>query len=109
MVWILIALAVLVVLALVAFGVTKGRSARLRQQFGPEYDRAVEAHGDRRQAEAGLRQVARKRDELDIRPLSVASRDGYVARWRAAHARLVRAPRPAPPRAGAPRGQGPRP
>jgi hypothetical protein len=92
MVWILIALAVLVVLALVAFGVIKGRSARLRQQFGPEYDRAVEAHGDRRQAEAGLRQVARKRDELDIRPLSVASRDGYVARWRAAQARFVDAP-----------------
>src|SRR5918993_1487366 len=92
MVWILIALAVLVVLALVAFGVTKGRSARLRQQFGPEYDRAVEAHGDRRQAEAGLRQVARKRDELDVRPLSVASRDGYIARWRAAQARFVDAP-----------------
>jgi hypothetical protein len=92
MVWILIALAVIVVLALVAIGVTRGRSARLRHQFGPEYDRAVEARGDRRQAEAGLRELARKRRDLDIRPLSVASRDGYVARWRAAQARFVDAP-----------------
>jgi hypothetical protein len=89
-------LILLLVLVAVAIGVavlaTRARSTALRERFGAEYDRAVEEHGDRRRAEAGLRAVAKRRVELDIRPLSAESRDRYVLRWRDAQSRFVDAP-----------------
>ena len=91
MLWLIL----LLVVAAVVVGVVvarKSRSTSLRERFGAEYDRAVEEHGDRRKAEAGLRAVAKRRVELDIQPLATASRDRYVLRWRDAQARFVDAP-----------------
>jgi len=91
MLWLIL----LLVVAAVIVGVVlarKSRSTALRERFGAEYERAVEEHGDRRKAEAGLRAVAKRRVELDIQPLGTASRDRYVLRWRDAQARFVDAP-----------------
>jgi hypothetical protein len=91
MLWLIL----LLVVAAVVVGVVvarRYRSTALRERFGAEYDRAVEEHGDRRKAEAGLRAVAKRRVGLDIQPLATASRDRYLRRWRDAQARFVDAP-----------------
>lgn len=91
MLWLIL----LLVVAAVVVGVIvarRSRSTALRERFGAEYDRAVEEHGDRRKAEAGLRAVAKRRTGLDIQPLATASRDRYLRRWRDAQARFVDAP-----------------
>lgn len=72
------------------------RSHQLQKGFGPEYDRAVEERGgDRREAEAELRERRNRRDQFDIRELDPAARDRYAERWRAAQRRFVDQPAPA--------------
>ena len=54
--WILIALAVLVLLAFAAWSILRAwRRQRLRERFRPEYDRSVAETGKPRRAEAELR------------------------------------------------------
>ena len=90
-IWILVAIAVVIVIAAVAFIATRGRrdSDRLKQRFGPEYDRTVSEAGDERAAEKELIARERKRDKLDIRPLSPAALDGFANRWRAVQTAFV--------------------
>jgi hypothetical protein len=89
-VWIVIVVAVVVVLALVAWSMMRRRrSTQLREGFGPEYDRTVEERGSRRQAEAELADREKRREQLDIRPLTPAARDRYMDRWRDTQARFV--------------------
>ena len=78
MMWLILLLVLVVVGVAVAVVAMRSRSTALRERFGTEYDRAVEEHGDRRKAEAGLRAVAKRRVELDIRPLAPASRDRCI-------------------------------
>ena len=81
MTWILL---VILVAALVAIGfvvIDRRRSAELQQQFGPEYERAVEQHG-RRAAESDLRRRLARRRSADVRELSGEARERLVARWR---------------------------
>jgi hypothetical protein len=65
----------------------------LQQRFGPEYERTVERAEDRKQAEADLAARAKRRDELDIRPLPAAARDRYVEEWQRVQSRFVDDPR----------------
>ena len=82
--WIVIAIVVLaVVVAAVSSMIGRRRTERLRQGFGPEYDRTVESTGDQATAEAELRDRQRRHDELDLRPLAPEARRrvrGRVAR-----------------------------
>jgi FtsZ-interacting cell division protein ZipA len=87
---IVIVVVLLVVLGL--FAARQQRSRRLRQQFGPEYDRTVDAAGDRRQAESELRERTERRQRLDIVPLDPADRDRYLEAWRQTQARFVDEP-----------------
>jgi FtsZ-interacting cell division protein ZipA len=87
---ILIVLAVLVVLAL--FLSRQRRSRKLKEQFGPEYDRTVAEAGDRKEAEARLQERTERRQQLDIVPLDPADRDRYVEAWRQTQARFVDEP-----------------
>ena len=87
--WILIAIGV-VVAALAAFGaVTRRRTVRLRERFGPEYDRTVESRGGRREAEAELGSRVERREKLEIRPLSPEARARYQEAWLEVQARFV--------------------
>jgi len=71
-------------------------SQQLQQGFGPEYERTVEERGgDRREAEAELRERQQRRDTFEIRELEPAARDRYAERWRAAQRRFVDEPAPA--------------
>ena len=83
---------VLVVVAALAVLAAANRRRRLRQRFGPEYDRAVTEHDSKRQAEAELAERERRVSKLDIRPLSPAARAKYSAEWTAVQEQFVDAP-----------------
>ncbi len=88
-VWIVIALAI-VVLAVIGWLVWSSmRTRRLRTTFGSEYDRAVDEAPSQRDAEATLDDRRKRRDDLDIRPLSAEARTRYADDWRAVQARFV--------------------
>ena len=70
----------------------KRRSDRLHQRFGPEYERAVDEHGDRGRAEAALEDRKERVEQLHLRPLSPEQRDRFGPEWRHLQARFVDVP-----------------
>jgi hypothetical protein len=88
---VVVAVVAVLLLLLVSAAVAKraGRRRRLRQRFGPEYDRAVGAAGNSRDAEADLSARAKERDQLTIKPLSRSQRDRYDQDWRQIQAEFV--------------------
>ena len=88
--WILIAIAVVVVLAAIAWSAYKTRRRKgLQDQFGSEYDRTVADAPNRRKAESELSERQKRREELEIRPLQEQSRDRYASEWHNTQARFV--------------------
>lgn len=91
--WIaLVAVAVLVVIALIAAGVRRSRTARLREHFGSEYDHAVRTAGSRSAAEEALLARAEEVKQFDIRPLTAVESDRYRGEWKKIEARFVERP-----------------
>jgi hypothetical protein len=90
-------LAVVVVVLAVALFLARRRSEQrsgaLRDQFGPEYERAIAQHGDRSRAERELLSRRNRLDELDIRALSDAEADRFSAAWASVQQRFVDDPR----------------
>ena len=68
------------------------RTARLRTQFGAEYDRAVKEDGGRRHAEAGLKERTARVQSLNIRPLTAGDRARFGESWSRVQARFVDGP-----------------
>ena len=91
-VWILIAIAAVVVVVGITLAARQRQTAALRQRFGPEYDREVEARQDRRAAEAELRGRERRRAKLDIKPLPESTRARYAQEWQDVQERFVDQP-----------------
>ena len=90
--WIIVAVAVEIAIVAVWRIVAERRTARLRRDFGPEYERTLTEEGDRRDAERALRDREARRDRLDIRPLSAESRARYADEWLEVQARFVDEP-----------------
>jgi hypothetical protein len=90
--WILIVIAAVAVVAIIAIATRQRRTAALRQRFGPEYDRAVQAREGRRPAEADLRDREKQRAQLDIRPLPEDVRASFAEEWREVQERFVDQP-----------------
>jgi len=89
-IWIVIALAVVVVIAAALWAFTKKRrSDQLRQGFGPEYDRTVNAYGNRGRAEHELTTRKERVEKLNIRPLEPSERTRFVDAWHSTQARFV--------------------
>ncbi len=65
---VIIAVVVVAVGAIVAYYLQRRRSEKLRQHFGPEYDRAVAEGGDRHRAEATSGGTHRARKEISPSP-----------------------------------------
>ena len=87
---------VIVVAAVVVAVMMANRRRRLKERFGPEYDRAVTERGSRREAEAELAGRERHHRELDIRPLSPAARvPVFMPEWTAVQEQFVDAPQAA--------------
>jgi hypothetical protein len=91
--WIVIVIAILVIVAVAAVLTTRQRRrAGLQDRFGPEYTRTVESAEDRRAAENELLNREKQRAKLDIKPLTEASRERYIAQWRVIQERFVDEP-----------------
>jgi hypothetical protein len=84
---------IIVVAAIAFFMLQRQRSDRLRQRFGPEYDRAVCESGSTRRAESQLHQREERVQKFNIRPLAPADRDRFLARWTQVQSRFVDDPR----------------
>jgi hypothetical protein len=65
------------------------RSRRLREKFGPEYERAVQRTDDRRRAESELEARQRRVEKFDIRDIRPDEATRYSAAWKAVQARFV--------------------
>jgi hypothetical protein len=91
--WIVIAAAVVIVVAMaviVARSVNRRkRSERLKNHFGPEYERAVGEAGDQRAGEKELVARERKRQKLDIVALSPEAHAKYAEHWRTVQTAFV--------------------
>ena len=87
---IVVAVVLVLIVAAVALSVyRKKQTDQLRNDFGDEYERAVELGGDRRSAESELRERRKMHDSLDIRPLTTLEAGGFASRWRDVQARFV--------------------
>ncbi|MGB3165250.1 MAG: hypothetical protein WBA68_00535 [Alteraurantiacibacter sp.] len=77
----------LIVVALVAIGILvwmtmrKKHTDQLRGKFGDEYDRTLEAQGDRAAAEAALEERQERVDNLDIRRLTADEHSRFADEW----------------------------
>lgn len=84
---------VLLVGALLAWlFIQRNRTRELRDRYGEEYDRTLEAKGGRRSAEADLVEREERVKKLEIRPLSASERDRFAAEWKDTKALFVDSP-----------------
>jgi hypothetical protein len=92
-VWILIAAAAVIVVALVAWQITKQRRTKqLKSQFGPEYDRTVGSAESKKEAESDLAARQERREQIEVRQLSSAARERYTSQWQTVQAQFVDSP-----------------
>ena len=87
-----VVLVLLVVAGAVAWRKRRQRTEQLRGTFGSEYDRTVESSDKKRHAERQLAERKERHDELEIRPLSAASRQRYLTAWDGVQNRFIDAP-----------------
>jgi len=92
---VLAAVVILIVAVLVWLYVRKRRrtTAGLREKFGPEYDRAVLAHGSGRKAESKLEDREKRVEKLKIRDLDSTEHERFSKRWESVQSRFVDSPR----------------
>ena len=89
-----LAVAVIVIIAVGAWLYVRkrrGTTAGLRQKFGPEYDRAVLAHGSK--AEAKLADREKRIEKLNIRDLDLMEHERYSKQWQSVQSRFVDSPK----------------
>ncbi|WP_225878178.1 hypothetical protein [Spongiactinospora rosea] len=93
LIWVAVVVAVVVAIIAVGYVVLQHqRRHRLRERFGPEYERTITERESRRDAERELRAREERVAELDIRPLSPEARQGYAAKWTEVQERFVDSP-----------------
>lgn len=84
-----------IIIAVAVFASRSARSRRLQQRFGPEYDRAVRAAGDRSTAERDLTARETRVKRMHIEELPAGARERYTEEWRTVQTRFVDQPREA--------------
>ena len=88
-----VAILVIVILTWLYVGKRRSTTAELRQKFGPEYQRAVLAHGSERKAEATLADREKRVEKLNIRDLDPMERERFSKRWEVVQSRFVDSPK----------------
>jgi hypothetical protein len=83
---------VVIAVAVVAAGITATRRRRLREHFGPEYDRVLEETASHRKADAVLTERERRVKGLEIHPLDPATHAKRAGQWGDVQERFVDAP-----------------
>ncbi|HYK23157.1 MAG TPA: hypothetical protein VEU75_00675 [Candidatus Acidoferrum sp.] len=90
----LVVLVAVILIAAVGFLLSrKKRSQRLRERFGPEYDRVVRKEGEVRRAEGVLEMRSKRREKFELRPLSSTMRDDFTQRWLTVQSQFVDDPK----------------
>ena len=94
----LIVLAVVAIVIIAALGwlylrKRRNASAALRQKFGPEYDRAVLAHGSERKADLKLSDREKRVEKLNIRDLDSTECERFSKQWESVQSRFVDSPK----------------
>ncbi len=83
-------IAVLVMFAVAALLILRSRkSDKLKQRFGPEYDRVVQQRGNSRLAEAVLSEREKRVEKFAIDPLPAGDRERYADEWAGVQRRFV--------------------
>ena len=86
----IVVVAVIVLLAVGAYMLMRQReSSRLRERFGPEYDRTVEEAGGRRDAERELSERTQRVEKLRLRQIEPDQRSAFAEAWRSTQTRFV--------------------
>ncbi|MET8030620.1 hypothetical protein [Streptomyces avermitilis] len=84
---------IVVVIALVAVAAALlMRRRKLRERFGPEYERTMESADNRMAGERELRAREKRHDALDIKPLDNNVRDRYTRDWTSVQEEFVDRP-----------------
>lgn len=91
---IVIVVVIVIIVALGAFAETT-RRRRLKERFGPEYERAVADQNSTLRAEAELTSRQRRVSKLNIRPLDKSARASYSADWMVIQEHFVDSPKTA--------------
>ena len=90
---VLVAVIFLVIGVVIAMAVTRAqRTKRLRERFGPEYERAVNEMGDKRQAEDELDARLAHVNTLKIRALTAEEVNRYALEWQKTQTEFVDEP-----------------
>lgn len=85
--------AAVIVVAVLLIGVTAvRRRRRLRQRFGPEYDRLAAEHDSKLRAESELTARERRVSGLHIQPLTNSARARYALQWAGIQEQFVDTP-----------------
>jgi hypothetical protein len=95
-----IIIAVIVVVAAIVIASGELRRARMRRQFGPEYDRLARELGSKKKADAELAARQRRVEALHIHELSPEQQASYSGDWTVVQERFVDAPAEAVSAAG---------
>ncbi len=95
-----IIIAVIVVVAAIVVASGELRRARMRRQFGPEYDRLAQELGSKKKADAELTARQRRVQALNIHELSPQQQASYSGDWTAVQERFVDTPAEAVSAAG---------
>jgi hypothetical protein len=85
-------LAGLSIIGLITFAAMRARTARLREHFGSEYDRAIDSAGSRVAAERELADRAKQVKTFDIKALTAAQRAQYRNDWVHIETRFIERP-----------------
>jgi FtsZ-interacting cell division protein ZipA len=81
---IVVVVAVVVIVAIVIVGYQMARQRRtrqLREQYGPEYDRAVNLANSRYEAESELRGRSKRHEQLELRSLDSSECENFERCW----------------------------
>jgi hypothetical protein len=90
---VLVAVVFLIIGVLVAMALTRvQRTKQLKERFGPEYDRAMNEKGNKRQAEDELAARLAHVNALQIRPLAAEEVNRYALDWQATQTEFVDEP-----------------
>ena len=92
----LVTLAVIVILAIVAFALyQRNRSRHLEEHYGTEYRRAVDQLGSRSKAEQELAEREKRVAALQLKPLPPSVAAHFAQSWKALQGRFVDDPKEA--------------
>lgn len=88
---------IIIIAALVVAGITwlflnRRRTARLREDFGTEYEHVVIERGDAKTAEKELRARKERVEDYDLRDLTDRDRAAFAERWQQVQSGFVDAP-----------------